>query len=34
MALVTGEAEAYTIEIRGKHEPADITDLPFYRRVK
>jgi aminomethyltransferase len=34
MALVTGGAEAYTVEIRDKKEPASITDLPFYRRVR
>jgi aminomethyltransferase len=34
MALVSGEAESYTVVIRGKEEPAAIIELPFYRRAK
>lgn len=32
MALVSGEADAYTVVIRGREEVAGITALPFYRR--
>lgn len=32
MALVTGEAREYAISVRGKAEPASLTELPFYRR--
>jgi aminomethyltransferase len=32
MALVPGESDSYTVIIRGKEEPAETVDLPFYRR--
>lgn len=32
MALVSGEADSYAIEIRGKNEPAILTAMPFYKR--
>ena len=34
MALVAGEAAAYTVVIRGKEEPMERADMPFYQRKR
>ncbi|GAA3242595.1 glycine cleavage system aminomethyltransferase GcvT [Actinocorallia longicatena] len=34
MAYVTADATPVAVDIRGKHEPVDAVDLPFYRREK
>jgi aminomethyltransferase len=34
MAYVDNDSTPVAVDIRGKHEPVDVVDLPFYRRSK